>query len=379
MVSDAPYLIVCHTDPDARARIASQLRDVGRVDAVERLDMVPDLLALAIADCLVVELPNAAAGRAGLGRLVAAYPDMRVVAIAGPLSFDEARSVLRLGVHDLVAAPGDALSVAAAVREGLAPQALGVGGVRGTAVVVAAGKGGVGCTALALHLAAALARSGAAAVLDADAPPFGTIAASADLDAGSSIAGLVRQRLPVDTRLLRRVGLPHAAGFTAFTLWSAAGDADELADAVPATMDALTAGVPFVVVDLGRPVLAAQRLVSRRAAVAVAVAALDLASLRGLRHLLDLLTADAVAHVFPVLNCRGGPSSYTVGQAEAALGTKFAAVLPEAPALRRCADDGTLLGDAVPGDPWWRAVEDLAGRIVDRRRAELRMALGRAQ
>lgn len=360
-------------------RIARSLRDFGRVDCVGRLEDVPDLLALAVADGLVVELPAAAGARAGLGRLVAAYPDMRVVAIAGPLSFEEARAVLRLGIHDMVAAPPDPAAVAAAVREGLAPQAVGAPGFRGTAILVAAGKGGTGCTAVALHLAAALARHGTAAILDADAPPFGAMAAAADLDPGSSIAGLVRQRLPIDARILRRVGLPHTAGFTAFALWAVPGDADELADAVPAAMDALTAGLPFVVVDVGRPVLPAQRLLSRRAAVAVAVATLDLPALRGLRHLLDLLAADAVAQVLPVLNRHGGPASYTVGQAEAALGTSFAAVLPEAPHLRPCIDDGTLVGDVAPDDPWWQSIEALAARIVDRRRGELQSTLGAAR
>jgi flagellar biosynthesis protein FlhG len=379
MVTDAPYLIVCHTDADVRLRLAGRLREIARVDAVDQLDAVPDLLAVTVADCLVVELPRAATARSGLGRLVAAYPDLRVVAIAGTLSFDEARAVLRIGIHDIVPAPPDPDTVAAAVRDGLAPHAMSTAGIRGTAVLVAAGKGGVGCTAVALHLAAALARHGTAAVLDADAPPFGAMASAADLDPQSSIAGLIRQRLPIDARLLRRVGLPHAAGFSAFALWAAPGDAEESADAVPATMDALTAGVPFVVVDLGRPVLSAQRLLSRRTAVAVALATLDLAALRGLRHLLDLLAADAVAHVLPVLNRCGGAASYTVEQAEAALGTSFAAILPESSHLRRCADDGTLLGDVASDDPWWQTVQDLAGQIVDRRRGELRATLGAAR
>jgi pilus assembly protein CpaE len=378
-MSERPYLIVCHANPDVRARLAAHLRDVGRVDCVEELNAILDLLALAAAHCLVVDLPATAAGRGVLGRIVAAYPDTHVIAIAASLRFDDARDLLRLGVHDIVPSPPDAAAVAAAVREGLTRRhAGGAPGLRGTVILVASGKGGVGCTAIALHLTAALARHGTAAAVDADAPPFGAMAAAADLDTGSSIAGLVRQHLPIEAKVLRRVGLAHAAGFATFALWAAPGDADEVLDAIPATMDALTTSLPFVVVDLGRPVLPAQRLLSRRATVAVAVATLDLLALRSVRALIELLASDGVARILPVLNRHGGPASYTVSQAEAALGTPFAAVLPETAHVSRCLDDGTLVGAAAPDDPWWRAVEHLAGQIVDRRREEFRGALGSA-
>lgn len=376
-MTEQPYLIVCHANPDVRARLAAALRDVGRVDCVERLDAVLDLLALAAADCLVVELPAAGAARAVLGRIVAAYPDTHVIATAASLPFEDARDVLRLGVHDIAAAPLDPVALAAAVREGLTRRhTVETPRLRGTAILVASGKGGVGCTAIALHLAAALARHGTAAVVDADAPPFGAMAAAADLDTGSSVAALVRQHLPIEPRVLRRVGLAHAAGFATFALWAAPGDADEVADAIPATLDALTASLPFVVVDLGRPVLPAQRLLARRAGVAVAVAALDLLALRSVRTLIDLLASDGVARILPVLNRDAGAASYTVGQAEAALGMPFVAVLPESPRLRGCLDDGTLVGAAAPEDPWWRGIEGLALEIVDRRRQEFRGALG---
>lgn len=374
-MTDRPYVIVCHAAADACARIAAALRDLGGVDCVARLDGVADLLALAAADCLVVDLPETASGRAALGRIVAAYPETHVVVIAASLAFDDVRDVLRLGIRDIVPVPVDPAAIASAVREGLAARAVDAPGLRGTAILVASGKGGAGCTALALHLAAALARHGTAALVDADAPPFGATAAAADLDSSSSIAGLVRQHLPIEPRLLRRVGLTHAAGFTVFSLWGAAGEADDAADVMPVAMDALTAGVPFVVVDLGRPVLPAQRMLSRRAGVAVAVATLDLLALRSLRYLIDLLVADGVTQILPVLNRSGGTASYTIEQAEAALGTAFAAVLPETPRLSRCLDDGALIGPSAPDDPWWRGIEALAEQIVLRRREEFRNAL----
>jgi Flp pilus assembly CpaE family ATPase len=377
-VNDQPYVIVCHAPSESRAGIAAALAGMGKVDGAARIEAVPDLLALAVADCLVVDLPEAEGERALLGRVIAAYPDMRVIAIAASLPFEDARDVLRLGVHDLVPAPPDPAAVAAAVRDGLAQRRSGLSaGPRGMVIAVASGRGGAGCTAVALHLTAALAHHGTAAVLDADAPPFGGTAVAADLDAGPTIAALVRQHLPIDAKVLRRAGLPHAAGFTTFALWAAPGDADDVADAIPAALDALTATLPFVVVDLGRPVLAAQRMLSRRAAVAITVATLDLPGLRGVRAAADLLASEGVPRILPVLNRGGRVSAYTVGQAEAALGTPFAAVLPETPRMAACIDEGVLVGVRAPDDPWWRAVERLAAELADRRREDFRNTLAR--
>jgi Flp pilus assembly CpaE family ATPase len=312
--------------------------------------------------------------------VIAAYPDMHVIAIARSLPFDDAREVLRLGVHDIVPAPPDPGMIAAAVRDGLAQRrATGGAGLRGMVIAVASGRGGVGCTAVALHLTAALAHHGTAAVVDADAPPFGGTAVAADLDAGPTIAGLVRQHLPIDANVVRRVGLPHPAGFLSFALWASPADPDEMHDAIPAALDALTASAPFLVVDLGRPVLPAQRLLSRRAAVAVMVATLDLPGLRGVRAAADLLASEGVPRIMPVLNRHGRPAAYTIAQAEAALGTPFAAVLPESPRMSVCIDEGALVGAGAPDDPWWRAVERLAAQIADRRREDFRNTLARPE
>lgn len=309
-MNERPYIIACHGSADSCTRLLVHLREIGKVDSAGTFDAVPDLLALAAADCLIVDLPAAPPQRALLGRVIAAYPDMHVIAIAGSLPFDDARDVLRLGIHDVVPAPPDPIAVAAAVRDGLAQRrATGSAGVRGMVIAVASGKGGVGCTAVALHLTAALARHGMAAILDADAPPFGGTAVAADLDAGPTIAGLVRQHLPIEAKVLRRLGLAHAAGFTCFALWAAPGDPDEMSDTIPAALDALTAGLPFVVVDLGRPVLPAQRQVSRRAAVAVAVTTLDLPGLRGVRAAADVMAGEGVPKTLPVLNRHGRPSA----------------------------------------------------------------------
>lgn len=373
-----PYIVVCHGDPAGRERLARALAPLGRVEHAESLAQAVELLALAAADCLVVDAPSDPRARATLGRLAAAYPATRILVLADALPFDAARELVRTGVRDVLPLPVDPAACARAVREALADHERASGAVRGTSIAIASGKGGAGCTAIALHLAAALAAHGTVVVLDADAPPFGTVAAAGDLDPGASIAGLLRQRLPVEPRVLRRAAASHPAGFATLSLCSAPSELPEVGDSAEAALDALLAMYPFVVVDVGRPVLAVQRLLLRRAALVIAVATLDLLALRNLRRLVDLVAADTggVAKVLPLLNRCDGGESYTAEQAAAALGQSFAAVLPYAADLRRCVDRGELVPAHEPEAAWPRAIARLAAQIASRRRDDVRSTLG---
>ncbi len=373
----APHIIVCHHDAAGRERLAEALASTGHVDGVHSLAQAIDLLALSAVTCLIVDAPSDRPTRAALGRIAAAYPATRILVLAQGLSFEEARALIRIGVRDVLPLPIDPAACRDAVHEVLAERAGGAGPVRGSAIAVAAGKGGVGCTAIAVHLAAALASHGDVAVLDGDAPPFGTVATAGDLDPGASIAGLLRQRLPIEPPVLRRAAVMHPAGFTVFPLWSAPAELQEAEDAVPLALDTLLAMYPFVIIDVGRPVLPPQRVLLRRAAAVVAVATLDLLALRNLRHLVDLLAADpgSSTRLLPLLNRCDGDESYTAEQAAAALGQPFAAVLPHIPALRRCLDRGELLAGADAG-AWPHAIARLAEEVASRRRDDVRTMLG---
>ncbi len=372
------HIVVWHNEPAARATLERALAPVGHVESVESLVQAAELLAFTAADCLVAGVPPDHRTRAALGRIAAAYPDTRILVLAETLPFEIARELIRLGVRDVLPLPVDPAGCAAAVREALADRDRGTGALRGMTIAVASGKGGTGCTALAVHMAAVLASRGVSVLVDADAPPFGSIAAAADLDPGASVAALLRQRLPIEPRVLRRAAVPHPAGFCTLPLWSAPGDPQEAEDAVPAALDALAAVFPFVVVDVGRPVLAPQRLLLRRAAVVIAVATLDLLALRNLRQLVDLVAAEAGggARVLTVLSRCDGEESFTADQAAAAFGQPFAAVLPHAPALRRCLDRGDLMPASEPEPAWLLAVTRLAQEIAARRRDDVRSALG---
>jgi pilus assembly protein CpaE len=353
------------------------LGSVGRVERAESLAHAVEILAFSAADCLIVDVPPDRHTRAVLGRISAAYPDTRILVLAQALPFDIARELVRLGVRDVLPLPLDPAACTAAVREVLADRDSGVSGLRGMAIAVTSGKGGTGCTAIAVHLAAALASYGVAAVLDGDAPPFGTVAAAADLDTGSSIAGLVRQRLPIEPRVLRRAAIQHPAGFSILPLWTTPSDPPEIEDSIAAALDALAAIYPFVVMDIGRPILPAQRLLLRRATVVVAVATLDLLALRNLRQAADLAAAETGGglRLLTVLNRCDREESYTPDQAAAAFGQPFMAVLPYAPALRACLDRGELMQPAEPEPEWYSVLTGLAEEIVARRREDVRGAV----
>jgi pilus assembly protein CpaE len=371
-----PCIIVCHGEAGGRERLARALQAAGRVQLAADLTQAVELLAVTAADCLIVDAPADAHTRAALGRIAAAYPTMRVLVLAGTLSFEEARALVRIGIRDVLPLPVDADACLDAVRAVLADGERGAELVRGLPIVIASGKGGSGCTAIAVHLAAALASHGTTAVLDADAPPFGTVAAAGDLDPGSSVAGLLRQRLPIEPRVLRRAAAEHTAGFAILQLWTAPAEPQEVEEAATASLDALLTVYPFVVVDMGRPVLAAQRLLLRRAGLIVAVATLDLLALRNLRQLLDLVARETGGNprLLPLLNRCDGDESYAVEQAEAALGQPFAAALPYAPGLRRYLDQGVLMA-AECQDVWTRSIMRLAHEIAGRRLDDVRGAL----
>ncbi len=369
-----PSIIVCHDDASTCDALARALSPIGRVEYADSMPRAVEILAFSAADCLIADVPPDRQTRAVLGRISAAYPETKVLVLAQTLPFEIARELVRLGVRDVLPLPLDPAVCAAAVRDALADRDGAPGGLRGMAIAVTSGKGGTGCTAIALHLAAALAAHGVAAILDADAPPFGTVAAAADLDAGSSIAGLVRQRLPIEPRVLRRAAVPHPAGFSTLPLWTQPSDPQEIEDSVAAALDALTAMYPFVVMDVGRPVLAAQRLLLRRASVVVAVATLDLLALRNLRQTADLAAAEAGGglRLLTVLNRCDGEESYTPAQAASAFGRPFAAVLPYAPSLRTCLDRGDLMEPSEPQAEWSLALGRLAEEIAARRRDDVR-------
>lgn len=374
----AVHIIACHGEPAGRAALERALAPLGHVETVDAITQVAEILAFTAADCLIVEVPPDRQARAVLGRIAAAYPNTRILVLAQTLPFEIARELVRLGVRDVLPLPLDPIGCASAVREALADRDGAVGVLRGMTIAIASGKGGTGCTAIAVHLTAALASRGVSVLVDADAPPFGSVAAATDLDPGASVAGLLRQRLPIESRVLRRAVVAHPAGFSTFPLWSAPGDPQEVEDTVATALDALTAVFPFVVVDVGRPVLGPQRLLLRRAAVVVAVTTLDLLALRNLRQLVDLVAAETGggARILTVLNRCGGEESYTVDQAAAAFGQSFAAVLPYTPALRRCLDRGELMPTAEPESAWHLVVTRLAQEIAARRRDDVRSTLG---
>ena len=157
-------------------------------------------------------------------------------------------------------------------------------------------------------------------------------------------------------------------------LWTAPGDPQEIEDSVAAAFDALTAMYPFVVMDIGRPVLAPQRLLLRRASVVAAVATLDLLALKNLRQAADLAAGETGGglKLLTVLNRCDREESYTPAQAASAFGQPFAAVLPYAPSLRACLDRGDLMGASEPEPAWYLAIGRLAEEIAARRRDDVR-------
>ena len=371
-------IVVHHSDPRGLEALAHRLADLGRVERAGSLSHALELVALNASACLLVDLPDERRERIALAHVAAAYPQTRLFVFAAALPFEAVRELVRAGVRDVLPVPVDAAACADAVREALAEDAGSSARLRGMSVAVTAGKGGAGCTALALNLAAALSAHGAVIVLDADAPPYGTLNVAGDLEPGGSVAWLVRRRLPIEPRVLRHVATVHDAGFSVLALWAGPEDPPEVEGVVPAVLDACTALSSFVVVDVGRPVLPAQRLLLRRTSLTVALTTLELAAMRNLRQLVDTLAAEGGGGVPPatVLNRSSREASYGADQAASALGRPFAVTLPYVETMRERLDRGELVLQADPQHAWSASVRRFAQEIVARRRDTLRSVLG---
>lgn len=375
--ADTPRFLVCHFDPDIREGLVNTLRTIGDVEAADTLSRAVELLALGAAGYLVVGLPPDRHGRSTLAQVVAAYPTVKVMVLASDLPFEIARELLRIGVADVLPYPSDPKEFVAAVRAVMAGQQVVPEKLKGTSIVIVSGKGGSGCTTLAVHMAAILASKSAAILVDGDAPPFGTTGPAVDMDAPVTVAALVRQRFTLEPKVIRQAASLHPSGFALLPLWGLAEEPQNLENVLGAVLEALAAAYPFVVIDVGRPVIPQQRILIRRAAVVLAVTTMDLLSLRNIRHLIDLVTAEATGgtQLVVALNRRDREESYTVEQVARALGRDAAFVLPYTPHLRRCSDRGELLTTAVDRCPWLATLEKLAEGLVARRQAEVRSVL----
>lgn len=283
--------------------------------------------------------------------LVSRDPDTRFRAAR---AFDEAPREWLIGLFE--SAPADADVVV------LAPDAEGPGleldlnhpertiaaieervgnGVTSTFVIVRSATGGVGCTSIALHLAAFLSREEPALYVEATAACGGRYRLG--LDVGGPDWARLQPGGSVD-----EVALPMAGGFRALL-------APDAASEIPAdVLQVCARHTRFVILDAGD--VSMPFTAPETTPLSFVVLSPTIPSARRAAELLS-----AQERAVPISNRLGPGSETTDDMLQVILGRPIAVALPCSPALRDAEDRGRLLGRDA--STWSRRVARLAARL----------------
>ncbi len=309
-------------------------------------------------------------------RLDSESPETVVVLAAGT-SADLALTALRAGIRDIIDPAADPGELAesleraartAAGRRGSLPAGSTDAQARGRVVAVMSPKGGVGKTTVSTNLAVGLAKTApmGAVIVDLDLQ-FGDVASGLGLEPAHTITDAVQGAAATDSMVLKAFLAPHPSGAYALCAPSRPAEADLIKPAdVAALVNQLSLEFPFVVLDtspgLGEVVLAVLELTSD----AVWVCGMDIPSIRGLNHGLDVLRQlDLMpASNTVVLNFADKRSGLLVKDVESTVGLPVDVVLPHSRAVPFSTNAGVPMVQASRRDPVTKGLSALVSRLA---------------
>lgn len=310
---------------------------------------------------------------AGLDRL---HPDIVVVLTTVP-STELMQAAMRAGIRDVVD-PGtapeylrQALELAAftaGTRRLVAEKTVEKQNTRGRVISVMSPKGGVGKTTVATNLAVGLARLAPLGVVIVDLDlQFGDVASGLGLEPSYTISDVVNGDASSDAMVLKAYLSPHPCGLYAMCAPLRPAEADHIKPAQLSTLiSQLALEFPFVVLDtapgLGEEVLASLEL----ATDGVWVCGMDIPSIRGMNHALEVLTQlDLIPPANSVvLNFANTHNGLSVKDVEATIGLPVDIVLPQSRAVQFSTNAGIPVLQDGRKDPAAKGMNSLVNRIV---------------
>ena len=281
------------------------------------------------------------------------------------------RELTRRGVSEYLVAPLDPLHFIETVSGLYAgPKAAPIGRV----TVFTGARGGVGSSTLA-HNTAWFVAEGLkidTSIIDFDLA-FGTLGLNFNEDSGQGIADALASPERLDDVLLDRLLIkygPHLSLFPSPALLDRDYEVED--GAYEAVVDQVRHSIPCVVVDLPHVWTPWSRQILLSADEIVIVTALDLASLRNTKSMLDVIRARRLNDAAPrlVINQAGIPKRPEIPLKDfaTAVGQEPEMVLPFDPHLfGAAANNGQMLAEVQPAAPATECIRKLAGAITGRK------------
>lgn len=275
------------------------------------------------------------------------------------------RSALRAGVADVVSTAGSAEDVTEALErawnEAGGPTVQG--GRDGRIVAVFSAKGGVGCTTLAVNLAALAVGRGPTLVVDADLP-FGDVSVVLGVEPRNGLADMVGADLDADR--LNSALATHSSGLRVLPGPPDPAQAEVItAASISLALEVAKSVADLVIVDTSCAFDDVTLAILEMADDILLVSTPDLASVKNAKIAQSTFRMLGIgdAHVHVVLNRVGSKASLGVAEIESQLGPAEA-VIPDDDAFARSGSAGELGALELPRNPVSKALAKLAERIT---------------
>ena len=280
------------------------------------------------------------------------------------------RELMRRGVSEYLIAPLDVIGFIQAASDlfstpGAEPL--------GRTVAVAGAKGGVGSSTIAHNLAWSIARSlkSQTVLVDLDIA-FGTAGLDFNQDPPQGVSEAIFAPDRLDANLVDRLlskCSDHLSLLAAPAMLDRTTDLSETA--IDGLIDILRGSVPTIVLDVPHVWSAWARRLMASSDEILLVATPDLASLRNIKNLYDLLRQSRPNDSKPklLLNQTGLPKRPEISAADfaKALGTELSAVVPfDAALFGTAANNGQMIAEVQPGGKFADMFNSLAAGVTGR-------------